>query len=130
MVQKVREAIQKYKPQIMMAYDSSSPWGYAHPDHVAAGQITARVVQGMQTKPECFLYGTGRPNTWVDVTDTISLKWKGLAAHKSQFGLFRMPFVKNQLLGKLARQEGRKIGVPDAEVFRRVDFKQDISDKK
>ena len=110
----------RIRPDTVMAFDYESPWGsraHAHPDHLAGGEATAHAISAVHPTPLLFLYGTGEPNTWVNITPVVERKWQALAAHRSQFHGWRMWLVK-RLLSRWTQGEGAKVGARYAETFR------------
>ncbi len=108
--------IRKYRPRIIVTHDPSQhifapdpdekpdATGYLnHPDHRATGNIVLDavfpaagnprsyrelLVEGLQPYKvhELYLYSTSLTNTYVDISETIDLKGKGLLCHVTQFG--------------------------------------------
>ena len=69
---------------------------------------------------EMYLFFTDRPNTWVDVTDTIEVKIAALREHVSQV---RKPEELEGMLRGWAQAEGTRIGTAAAESFRRISLR-------
>lgn len=108
--------IRKYRPRVVFTHDPSehilAPDPYEkpdetghlnHPDHRATGNIVLDAIFPYVGNPrsyrellvegllpyrvhELYLFFTDRDNTYVDVTETIALKAKGLQCHITQFG--------------------------------------------
>ncbi len=108
--------IRQYRPRVVITHDPtqhfSSPdpdekpdaTGYVnHPDHRATGNIVLDAIYPYIGNPrsyrellsenllpykvhEIYFYATSQVNTYVDVTETIDLKGKGLLSHVTQFG--------------------------------------------
>ena len=94
--------IRKYRPDTVVTVD---PYRgrYDHRDHRITGQVTLDAVfpyaaeaysypdlleQGLlpHKVKELWICGTGDPNYYVDITDTIDIKVAALRCHKSQVG--------------------------------------------
>lgn len=108
--------IRKYRPRVVFTHDPSEhilapdpnekpdDTGHLnHPDHRATGSIVLDAIYPYVGNPrsyrellaegllpyrvhELYLFFTDRDNTYVDVTETIDLKAKGLQCHITQFG--------------------------------------------
>ncbi|GCE11779.1 GlcNAc-PI de-N-acetylase [Tengunoibacter tsumagoiensis] len=114
-----------------------------HPDHRATGNIVLDAIfpfagnprsfrdllleEGLQPYRvnEVYLYGTGQANTYIDVTETIEIKGKGLQEHLSQFN----PDDNQKMIERLKERaawvakEGNKakgLDLQYAEAFRRI----------
>jgi LmbE family N-acetylglucosaminyl deacetylase len=62
------------------------------------------------------MHGSQRPDTFVDVADTLDLKIRALREHRSQLGPWDpAPFVTGW-----AREQGKTRRLPAAEAFRRM----------
>lgn len=74
-----------------------------HPDHIAAGEAALAAVfpsvrdrmtfpelldEGLEAHviPNVYIFGSGIPDCWIDITDTIDIKLDALRAHTSQVG--------------------------------------------
>jgi LmbE family N-acetylglucosaminyl deacetylase len=104
-----------------------------HRDHRIAGAALLDAVAPAAALPHYFpdagaphqvatllLSGTLEPDEWVDVTDTIEAKAAAVECHRAQFagqGGWAGEAVRNR-----AAEEGRHVGVPFAEGFRRLDL--------
>lgn len=69
------------------------------------------------TVTDLYLFFTDKPNTWVDVTDTIDTKLAALREHVSQL---RQPEELEQMLRGWSAEAGQQIGAAAAEGFRYV----------
>jgi LmbE family N-acetylglucosaminyl deacetylase len=149
----VVKLIRKYRPRVVLTHDPSThiyapdpdetPTLTAylnHPDHRAAGQIVIDalfpgtgnprayrdlLVEGLYPYRvhELYLYFSGNENTYIDISETIELKIKGLQCHISQFG----PEVKwldrvSERAAVKAKEAKEKKGLTMqyAEAFRRI----------
>ncbi|MBE3561393.1 MAG: PIG-L family deacetylase [Ktedonobacteraceae bacterium] len=145
--------IRKYRPRVIFTHDPSQhivapdpdtepeATGYLnHPDHRATGHIVLDAIfpaalnprayrellaEGLQPYRvhELYFFFTGPVNTYIDVTETIDLKGKGLNCHASQFdsGSDLTQRVRERAAA-VAREakEKRGLDMQYAEAFRRV----------
>lgn len=130
--------IRKLKPEIVISMDPAfvySPLGFInHTDHRAAGQATLDAVfplaRDRLTFPEhekqglmphrvktLYLVSFEHPTEIIDISDTINLKLKALATHKSQIGKEVIVRIKER-----AKQLGKKQGYNFAEGFIKLDL--------
>lgn len=97
--------IRKYKPDVVLAGNPEA-WFYGneyvnHPDHRAAAQAVCEAVfpsagsrlifadlltEGLEPHEakRLYVHGTDKPDTWVDISETIDIKVKALQQHASQ----------------------------------------------
>ncbi|HNK64066.1 MAG TPA: PIG-L family deacetylase [Anaerolineales bacterium] len=97
--------IRMYKPDVVLAGNPEA-WFYGneyvnHPDHRAAAQAACEAVfpsagsrlifadlltEGFEPHEvkRLYVHGTEKPDTWVDVSETIDIKVKALQQHASQ----------------------------------------------
>jgi Uncharacterized proteins, LmbE homologs len=147
--------IRKYRPRVVFTHDPTqhifgpdpddnpTATGYLnHPDHRAAGSIVVDaifpfagnprsfrelLVEGLQPYRvhEVYFFATAQANTYVDVSQTIDIKARGLMQHASQFN----PGDREQLStwmrdrGAIVAKEAREkkgLSMQYAEAFRRV----------
>lgn len=130
--------IRKLKPEIVISMDPTfvySPLGFInHTDHRAAGLAAMDAVfplaRDRLTFPEhekqdllphrvktLYLVSFEKPTEIIDISDTIDLKLKALATHKSQIGKDVIVRIK-----ELAEQLGKKQGYQFAEGFIKLDL--------
>lgn len=130
-VLRVVEAIRMAKADVILTHH---PEDY-HPDHVNAtlSVLDAAFEAGVpriKTRREAYtpkklyfmetLFGLGfNPEIWVDISDTIELKMKALAEHKSQVEWLKKHHGYDLLeaIRTCARYRGLQVGVEYAEVF-------------
>jgi LmbE family N-acetylglucosaminyl deacetylase len=133
----VRE-IRRFKPDTVICSDPTrliiGDRYINHPDHRAVGQAALDAVAPAAAMPLVFgelreeglephrvksvlIASTSEPNTWIDVTGTIDLKIEALRQHTSQFPDGWDP---EGLLREWGSENGREIGVPYAEAYRRI----------
>ena len=68
---------------------------------------------------KAYLFFTDKPNTWVDVSDTIETKLAALREHVSQL---RKPEELEGWIRGRAVEEGKQINTAAAEGFRYIDI--------
>lgn len=147
--------IRKYRPRVVFTHDPTShimapdpdekpeATGYLnHPDHRATGNIVLDAIfpfagnprsfrellaEGLQPyRPhEVYLFGTMRTNTYIDISEAIDTKLKGLACHASQFSPDDIASMSERLkerLATLAKEAREKKGLDTdfVEAFRRI----------
>ena len=138
----ITRLIRKYRPDIVVTFDPTARFmfdAYAnHPDHRAAGDATVDAIfpsaRDRLTFPELLVDGlephkvkqlwmgsggAANANVWVDITETIELKKKALAAHPSQLSEEVAEFASQMARGTAESQEFEY-----AEAFRRIIFDQ------
>ncbi len=119
-VEKLRDLYEKYDPDTVLTFDPYIHSAlYHHPDHISAGEaaIEAARKEGIGN---VYLFHSGAPDTWVDISETVDLKIKGRNAHKSQNLRILTPFGMDYPVKESAYLEGRKAGLPYAESFRKL----------
>lgn len=132
--------IRKYRPNVVLSMDPANTRfenAYvSHSDHRAAALavfdtlypaagnrnffpeqleegLTPHAVSGV------YFFGTERPNTWVDITDTIETKIAALRCHKSQLADFEnLEDWVREYYGEV----GRERGLTYAEAFRYLEM--------
>jgi LmbE family N-acetylglucosaminyl deacetylase len=130
---KVTREVRRRRPDVIVAPDPSRLWsgsGYVnHTDHKAAGLLALTAVmpdaptrvmfqelegEGLEPFEVPNLYlAVEEPDLFVDITETLELKLKALAAHASQLG----PDWEERVTTR-ARELGERAGVEYAEGFR------------
>ena len=128
----VTGVIRQHQPTVVFAHDPWKPY-QTHPDHRAAGflamdaVIAARdhlfypdqLAQGLSLcrVKEVYLFGTGSPDFWVDISETIGIKLQAVRCHGSQ-GL-AAPQVQERIKNR-ASEVGQAKGYPYGEVFKKI----------
>lgn len=133
---KIVKLIRKHRPYTVMAMDPNRKY-IRHRDHIMSGRVTLDAIfpyardhlsypelldEGLEPHKvqEVLLWGTDEPDLFLDVTDTFEIKRKALYCHISQVG---HPTEERE---NRARERfgniGKKIGVPLAEEFKRVEI--------
>ena len=147
--------IRKYRPRVIFTHDPTQhiggpdpdeqpdATGYLnHPDHRATGNIVLDSIFPFAGNPrsfrellaeglmpyrvhEIYLFFTGQPNTYIDVTEGIDLKAKGLNAHATQFSPDEHAKMADRLRERAAHvakeaKEKKGLDMQYAESFRRM----------
>ena len=132
--QVVRE-VRRHKPDVVMCVDPFRSTSHTHRDHRVSGLLALDAVftyawsahhfpeqiqeEGLQPHrvKEMYLWGSERPDTYVDITDTVDLKAQALAKHVSQM---RQPEQLLERIRSRSQSIGESGGLPYAERFRRI----------
>ena len=135
--------IRTFRPDAVLAVDPETLFyddeGVNHTDHRAAGFAAVDAVypaarNGMAfpwlardgLEPHIvrrlYLFWSGRPTAWIDVSGTIDRKLEALRAHPSQL---RHPEELEPRIREWAKEEGAAIGVEAAEAFRVIVIEAD-----
>jgi LmbE family N-acetylglucosaminyl deacetylase len=137
---KVTREVRRIRPEVLIAPDPSRLWSGTsyinHADHKAAGELALCAVmpdaptrvmfqeleeEGLEPYEIPNLYLSAEDaDTFVDITDTLPVKLKALAAHASQLG----PEVEERVTER-AREIGERAGCEFAEGFRAFRFTED-----
>ncbi|MDR5693823.1 MAG: PIG-L deacetylase family protein [Armatimonadota bacterium] len=118
LVSQLREMMQRFAPDLVVTFDGEEPSHLEIRDHLAVGRAVLSAAREVGI-PRVLCFSTRRPNVVVDTTPVMSLRWKALTAHRSQFHGVRGRLAVRILRG-LARRNGTKIGVPYGEAFREI----------
>ena len=145
--------IRKYRPRVVLTHDPNQhifapdpdekPDDTAylnHPDHRATGAIVLDAIFPAAGNPrsyrellaenlppyqvhELYLFFTGKDNTYIDISETIELKAKGLQCHATQFdpesNLLDMIREWGNEIAKQAKEK-KGLEMQYAETFRRI----------
>lgn len=133
----ITASIRKFKPDVVIAQSPERNLTMSvfvqHPDHLAAGEATLAAIypcardrmtfpdliaQGLEPHAvrEVWIVGTGSPDFYVDISETIDTKVKALQAHESQVGSREV----GEFIPERARQLGEPQNMAFAEGFRRI----------
>lgn len=145
--------IRKYRPRIVITHDptqhifapdpNEKPEETAyinHPDHRATGQIVLDAIFPAVGNPrsyrellaeglppyqvhELYLFFTDHDNTYIEITETIELKAKGLECHVTQFGPEAKMLDRIREWGTETAKEAREkkgLDMQYVEAFRRI----------
>jgi LmbE family N-acetylglucosaminyl deacetylase len=134
---KVTREVRRRRPEVIVAPDPSRLWSgrdyVNHRDHRIAGDLALAAVmpdaptrvmfqelerEGLEPFEVPNLYlASNEPDTFVDITETLPIKLKALAAHASQLG----PEVEERVTER-ARELGERAGCEYAEGFKAFRF--------
>lgn len=122
--------IQEHRPDRVVTWDPWRPY-QLHRDHTAAGHAAFyAAVESADPVPvskqgggtlvahrvdELYLFGTDRPDTWIDISDFVEKKREAIRCHESQVG--RGEEVEERLLA-WSRTLGQERGLAFAEAFK------------
>ncbi len=159
----VTRLIRKYRPRIVITHDPSMYFGAPdideepnatgfinHSDHRTTGHIVLDAIfpavgnprsyrellaEGLQPFKvhEIYLFFSDKPNTYIDVTETIELKGKGLQCHVTQLGPDADMISRlKERAASVAKEAQQKKGldIQYAEAFRRIRFYIPPEEKK
>lgn len=127
--------IRRYKPEVVVTGDPTA-WFYGsdyinHPDHRAAAEAAAYAVfpsagtrmiftelleEGLQPHDvkRLYVHGNAKPDTWIDISETIEVKIEALKKHLSQKDTHEV----DARMREWAEEEGKDKGLKYAESFR------------
>ncbi|MER3412892.1 MAG: hypothetical protein C4341_01395 [Armatimonadota bacterium] len=117
---RIREIALEFKPTLLITFDPRHPeLPYLHPDHEGVGRTVREWWLQEGEGVAIAFFHSRRPNAAVDITDVYEMKREALQQHKSQGlggagSLNRAAHARN----------GRRVGVPLAELFRFVEARQ------
>jgi LmbE family N-acetylglucosaminyl deacetylase len=114
----IREVWERVDPEVVFTFDSAYPrFPYVHPDHQAVGRAVGAIYDSLAgARPQLYLFHSRRPDTVVDVTNTIQAKTHALGAHQSQGFSSRLhPYISS----RMSSGAGRYIEADYGEAFRK-----------
>jgi LmbE family N-acetylglucosaminyl deacetylase len=131
----VTRLIRRYRPTAIVCGDPTMRY-YGnvylnHPDHRAAADVVLDALypsagtrfifpelleEGLEPHEVrlVFIHGAERPDTFIDVTDTLDVKLRALREHRSQVG----EWDPTAMIEQWAREQGKKRGIEAAEAYR------------
>ncbi len=131
----VTRLIRRYKPEVVVTSDPQAVFygnGYInHPDHRAAAQLAlyaafpsagSRLLfadlleEGYEPHnvKRIYIHGAEKPDTWVDITETIEAKISALKQHVSQVDTHEV----DDWIRKWSEREGKDQGMKYAEAYK------------
>ena len=128
----VTRVIRQHQPTVVFTHD---PWKsyQTHPDHRAAGFLAMDAIVAARDHlfyPDqlalglspcrvkaVYLFGTGSPDFWVDISETIEIKLQAVICHESQ-GL-AAPQVQDRIRNR-ALEVGKIGGFAYGEAFKKI----------
>jgi len=127
--------IRRHRPEVVVTADPTA-WFYGndyinHPDHRAAAEaalyavfpssgtrmiFTELLEEGLlpHNVKRLYVHGNEKPDTWVDIADTLDLKIQALKKHLSQGDTHD----SEKMIRDWAEEEGKEKGLRYAEAFR------------
>ena len=129
--------IRKYRPDAVICGDPTVRFhgdNYMnHPDHRAAADVALDAVfpsagtkfifpelleEGLEPHHvrSVFLFGSEKPNTFIDISSTLDKKLAALREHKSQLG----EWDPSEMIAGWAKEQGKAQGMEAAEAFKRM----------
>jgi LmbE family N-acetylglucosaminyl deacetylase len=131
----VTRLIRRHRPTVVLCGDPTVRY-YGniylnHPDHRAAADVALDAVfPSAQTRlifPELideglephhvetvWIHGAEKPDTWVDISDTLAVKLAALKEHQTQMG----EWDPTEMITEWSREQGRKKKLAAAEAYR------------
>ncbi len=127
--------IRRFRPDAVVCGDPTvrfyGPTYMNHPDHRAAADAALDAVfpsaetrlifpelldEGLEPHKvrSVFIHGTERPDTYVDISETLDVKLSALKEHKSQMG----KWDPTEMITAWAREQGAKKKIAAAEAYR------------
>ena len=131
----VVRAIRKYRPDVVMCIDPWRSHSHTHRDHRMSGLVTLEAIAPYASGPhyypellrdeelephlvkEVYMWGSESPDTYVDIGESLRLKFDSLSKHASQFQNREGRWERIQ---KWAHETGEPVGLEYAERFRRI----------
>ena len=129
--------IRRYRPEAVLTGDPTVRYYGTtymnHPDHRVAADVALDAVfpsagtrlifpellaEGLEPHEvrQVYIHGAERPDTYVDIAETLDVKLAALRAHKSQMG----EWDPAEMLTQWAAEQGRRRKLKAAEAYRRM----------
>ncbi len=129
--------IRRHRPEAVLTGDPTMRfYGTTymnHPDHRVAADVALDAVfpsagtrlifpellaEGLEPHevPQVYIHGAERPDTYVDIAETLDVKLAALRAHKSQMG----EWDPAEMITQWAAEQGRRGKLKAAEAYRRM----------
>lgn len=130
----VRE-VRRHRPDVVMCVDPFRSTSHTHRDHRVSGLLALDAVFTYSWSPshfpeqiqdeglrphrvkEMYMWGSERPDTYVDITDTVDMKAQALAEHVSQM---KQPEKLLERVRSRSQRVGEMGQLPYAESFHRI----------
>jgi LmbE family N-acetylglucosaminyl deacetylase len=128
-------AIRQFKPDVVVTGNPEA-WFYGngyinHPDHRAAAQAACEAVfpsagtrfifpdlleagYDPHNVKQLYIHGSEKPDTWIDISETIDIKIEALKKHVSQGDTHEV----DQWMHDWAKEEGKEKGLDFAEAYK------------
>lgn len=138
----VTRLIRRYKPDAVICGDPTVRFygnSYMnHPDHRVAADVALDAVfpsagtrliftellsEGLEPHEvsRIFIHGSEKPDTFVDISETVETKVAGLKEHRSQIH----DWDPGEMMREWAKEEGAQVSLPAAEAFRLMILKEE-----
>ena len=129
--------IRRHRPEAVLTGDPTVRYYGAtymnHPDHRVAADVALDAVfpsagtrlifpellaEGLEPHEvrQVYIHGAERPDTYVDIAETLDVKLAALRAHKSQMG----EWDPAEMIAQWAAEQGRRRKLKAAEAYRRM----------
>ncbi len=129
--------IRRHRPEAVLTGDPTVRYYGAtymnHPDHRVAADVALDAVfpsagtrlifpellaEGLEPHEvrQVYIHGAERPDTYVDIAETLDVKLAALRAHKSQMG----DWDPAEMIAQWAAEQGRRRKLKAAEAYRRM----------
>jgi len=129
--------IRRHRPEAVLTGDPTVRYYGAtymnHPDHRVAADVALDAVfpsagtrlifpellaEGLEPHEvrQVYIHGAERPDTYVDIAETLDVKLAALRAHKSQMGAWDPA----EMIAQWAAEQGRRRKLKAAEAYRRM----------
>jgi LmbE family N-acetylglucosaminyl deacetylase len=134
--------IRRHKPEVVVVGDATG-WFYGneyinHPDHRAAAEAATYAVfpsagtrmifadlleEGLEPHnvKRLYIHGNEKPDTWIDISETLDKKIEALKKHVSQIDTHDV----DQWMHEWAEEEGKEKGIKYAEAYRVMILQRD-----
>lgn len=112
-------AIQRIRPDYVVAFDGDFPPRISHQDHRRAGDAALQASRATNIPRWCLLFSTLAPNFAMDVSESWDARSKLLAIHRSQWQGSKLEAVLSSIEAD-AQGAGESFGYSLAEPFRAV----------
>jgi LmbE family N-acetylglucosaminyl deacetylase len=131
----VTRAIRRFRPAAVVCGDPTVRYYGStylnHPDHRVAADVALDALfpsagtrfifpelldEGLEPHevPLVFIHGAERPDTFIDIADTLEVKLRALREHRSQMG----EWDPGPMITEWAREQGARRGLAAAEAYR------------
>ncbi len=138
----ITREIRRYKPEVVLVGDATAVFYGSdyinHPDHRAAAEaatyavfpsagtrmiFTDLLAEGFEPHnvKRLYIHGSEKPDTWVDISDTVTTKIEALQKHVSQIDTHDV----EKWMHEWAEEEGKGGGIKYGEAYRVMILQRD-----
>ncbi len=117
LVDRLHEAMLRFKPEYLLLFDAEFPPRLSHQDHRRAGEAAERAAQNVPSLKWLMRFSTIAPNFVLDISNEWESQKRLLAIHRSQFYGDHLERVEN-FVESSAIEDGERIGTLYGEGFR------------